>query len=247
MRGNFSKQIYCEKHFPEKLMPDGQCYSCTLNRKRQEEEQEMIAIYKELLEEERKMKEGKAEGPSENSKEEEAAETGGLNFNDLRESVIDLGKKIATRLMDIDNKEKAYNETSAASMDYYNTLFNAMIDLLQRKKNKYVGLLRDKLDKAQKEIKADRESMAGISKEYMETYKEYERVKSQRDSEEQTQRLKGKLDQVNGDLDLHNISMQNHSEVNFLPFQRPKEELFREMAEFVDDLLRFEWRLKDSF
>ncbi len=98
--------------------------------------------------------------------------------------MIDLGKKIATRLMDIDNKEKAYNETQAASMDYYNTLFNAMIDLLQRKKNKYVGLLRDKLDKAQKEIKADRESMAGISKEYMETYKEYERVKSQRDSEE---------------------------------------------------------------
>ncbi len=59
--------------------------------------------------------------------------------------------------------------------------------------------------------------------------------------------MKAKLDQVNGELDLHSISMQNHSEVNFLPFQRPKEELFQEMAEFVDDLLRFEWRLKDSF
>lgn len=133
-------------------------------------------------------------------------------------------------------------------MEYYDTLFNGLIDLLQRKKNKYVGLLRDKLEKAQKEIKQDREKMAVVSKDYMETYKEYERVKSQRDkSEKETQELKGKLDKINGDLDLHNISMQNHSEVNFLPFQRPKEELFVEMANFVDDLLRFEWRLKDSF
>ena len=97
-------------------------------------------------------------------------------------------------------------------MDYYDTLFNGLIDLLQRKKNKYVGLLRDKLEKAQKEIKQDREKMAVVSKDYMETYKEYERVKSVRDkSENETQTLKGKLDKINADLELHNISMQNHS------------------------------------
>lgn len=54
--------------------------------------------------------------------------------------------------------------------------------------------------------------MAVVSKDYMETYKEYERVKSVRDkSENETQTLKGKLDKINADLELHNISMQNHS------------------------------------
>ena len=62
--------------------------------------------------------------------------------------MIDLGKKIATRLMDIDSKENSYNDTEKLSMDYYDTLFNGLIELLQRKKNKYVGLLRDKLEKA---------------------------------------------------------------------------------------------------
>ena len=80
--------------------------------------------------------------------------------------------------MDIDSKENSYNDTEKLSMDYYDTLFNGLIELLQRKKNKYVGLLRDKLEKAQKEIKQDREKMAVVSKDYMETYKEYERVKS---------------------------------------------------------------------
>lgn len=37
LRGNFSKQIYCEIHFPEKLMPDGQCSTCTLKRRQEEE------------------------------------------------------------------------------------------------------------------------------------------------------------------------------------------------------------------
>lgn len=50
--------------------------------------------------------------------------------------------------MDIDSKENSYNDTEKLSMDYYDTLFNGLIELLQRKKNKYVGLLRDKLEKA---------------------------------------------------------------------------------------------------
>lgn len=109
-------------------MADGSCYSCTMKAKREEEEAKVIEIYKELLKEEEKQREKTKEAGAAESEEKE--EDGEVGFADLRESVIDLGKKIATRLMDIDAKDKSFDATEAQSKDYYDTLFSALIDLL---------------------------------------------------------------------------------------------------------------------